>query len=186
MTEMKTIVGFGASSMQGCHDTQGGFLKRLDLALNKETKHYNVINLGIGGNTTRDMVARVDDVMKYKPDCTILLLGCNDMPREGDTSPLQRTTLDEYRDNLKILLPKLLSTRNIFITSFYVKWIKEDTFTRYMNAAQELAEAHNYEIWDLLTESRPLLPGLLFTDYSHFNDSGHQFICEHLAHMLQK
>lgn len=185
-TNFPTILGFGASSMQGARDSKGGFFKRLDLTLNKDSKKYTLVNLGIGGNTTRDMVARLDAVDQHKPCCSIILLGCNDMPRPGDGDSKRRTSLEEYEANLKLIFPKLLSERNLFLTSFYVKWIEEDVFTRYMGVAKKLAEENGYEIWDLLKDSRPLLSRYYAEDFAHFNDEGHQYICDNLLKILAK
>ena len=182
MNPLGNILGFGASSMEGCKDSQGGFLKRMERALNRESRQFNFVNLGIGGDTTRQMLARIDAVATHKPDCTIVLLGCNDMPRPGDTNPAHRTSLDEYAQNLQRIFPKLRSQRSIFVTSFYVKWIAEDVFAQYMATAKQLATG--YELWDLYEESRPLLPGFLADDFAHFNDAGHQYIAEHLLKML--
>ena len=184
MTERKIILGFGASSMQGAKDSEGGFFKRLENALNRDAKTFDFVNLGIGGDTTREMHARIGAVEQYKPACTIVLLGCNDMPREGDRDPAHRTSLQEYENNLKLIFPKLRGGRSLFITSFYVNEIKEETFIQYMETAKRLAVG--YEIWDMFQDCRPHLPGYLADDYVHFNDAGHQYICDHLLEMLAR
>ena len=39
-----------------------------------------IINSGIGGNNTVDLLKRIDkDCLAYKPDLTILMIGTNDM-----------------------------------------------------------------------------------------------------------
>lgn len=184
MTTKNTILGFGASSMQGARDSGGGFLKRLEQALNKDTHTVDAVNLGIGGDTTREMLGRIGSVEKHKPACTIVLLGCNDMPRLGDRDPSRRTSLQEYENNLKVIFPKLRAKRSIFITSFYVNEIQEEVFFHYMEAARKLAVG--YEVWDMLRDSRPLLPRYLADDFAHFNDEGHQYICDHLLRMLSR
>jgi len=184
MFERNTILGFGASSMQGEKDSQGGFLKRLEKALNSDAEISHIVNLGVGGDTTREMLARVDAVEKHKPSCTIVLLGCNDMPREGDKAPARRTSLQEYKSNLELIFPKLCAKRSIFITSFYVSEIQEAVFIQYMETARRLAVG--YEIWDMFQDSRSLLSGFLADDYAHFNDAGHQYICDHLLKMLAR
>ena len=184
MTTLKTILGFGASSMQGVKDSQGGFLKRLDTRLNRDTKKFNVINLGIGGNTTRDMLARIDTVEPHKPDCTIVLLGCNDMPRDsdGEAERARRISLDEYAQNLKTIFTRLRSPRSIFITSFYVKLIDQELFAGYMEAARK--QAAGYEIWDLFHDSLSLPASYYAPDQVHFNEEGHEYLCNHLLKIL--
>jgi lysophospholipase L1-like esterase len=44
-------------------------------------------NAGIGGNTTAQMLARLDvDVLAYKPRCVVLMGGTNDLPGDGDAA----------------------------------------------------------------------------------------------------
>jgi lysophospholipase L1-like esterase len=177
------ILGFGASSMQGVGDTQGGFMKRLQTALDGT----QVVNLGIGGNTTRDMLKRVAAVEPYKPYYSIVLLGCNDMPRTNDHNAAHRTGLAEYRENLRTLFAKIRSDQNILVTSFFPDeskvGISLKTFSAYMTTAQEVAAG--YEVWDLFTESLPLVKQYWAADGLHFNDAGHVYLCRELMRKLE-
>ena len=156
MTKIETILGFGDIVDAGRTGFPRGIPQRLDRSLNLDRQDFKIVNLGVGGDTTRQMLARTGTVETHKPDCTIVLLGCNDMPRTGDGSPERRTSLEEYAQNLKLIFPKLRSKRSIFLTSFYVKWIDEALFVRYMDTARQLAEG--YEIWDLFRDSAPCCP----------------------------
>ena len=51
---LNTIIGFGASSMQGAGDSQGGWFARAETL--SADKRLRWINRGVGGNTTRDML----------------------------------------------------------------------------------------------------------------------------------
>ena len=53
-----------------------------------------------------------------------------------------------------------------------------------METAKELAVSYEYELWDLFHDSRPLLSGYLADDSLHFNDTGHQYICDNLLRLL--
>ncbi|CAH8283491.1 lysophospholipase L1-like esterase [Mariniflexile fucanivorans] len=81
-----------------------------DLAINctitnSEVKN-KVVNAGIGGNNTYDLLKRVDkDVLENKPDVVIMMVGTNDM--------LNTTKLIDYKTyttNLEILIKKIKSS----------------------------------------------------------------------------
>jgi len=172
---MITILGFGASTMQGAGDSRGGFLARL------QRPGISVINHGVGGNTTRDMVARLDVLRAISRDWSIVLLGCNDMPRRNDGYPHHRTSVDEYRRHLTTIFNALRSPRNLFITSFRVRdtvGIDANTFTDYMRVAIEEAQAAGgYQIIDLYAASQAFADRFWAADGVHYNDAGHEYIC---------
>ena len=68
--------GAGASSPKMCYPAQ------LEAELNRRfspDKHFEVVNLGIGGEMADDMLARIDrDVLSRKPDLVIWQTGVND------------------------------------------------------------------------------------------------------------
>lgn len=60
-----------------------------------QTDTVKVINAGIAGNTTKNLLLRLDkDCLTYKPDLTILMVGTNDMVKG------KNLTLAEYKKNL--------------------------------------------------------------------------------------
>src|SRR5215470_8346167 len=66
-----------------------------------------VVNMGISGNTTRDLKARWQtDVLDLKPDWLSIMIGANDVWRQYD-SPKQiekHVLIDEYERNLTELV----------------------------------------------------------------------------------
>lgn len=82
--------GTGASSPKMCYPAQ------LEAELNRRfhpDKHFEVVNLGVGGEMAGDMLARVDrDVLPLKPDLVIWQTGVNDA--------LTGRSLDEFRTEL--------------------------------------------------------------------------------------
>src|SRR5580698_5523192 len=101
---MDTIVGLGASTMAGSGDSQGGFFKRVEQLYKQRHPQTQFVNLGVGGNTTRDMLDRMAAVKSIPTYDLIVLLGCNDLPRDNDQFPSSRTTLTEYSANLQAML----------------------------------------------------------------------------------
>ncbi len=80
----ESICIFGASSTQGFFDTEkGGWVDRLKIFLFDEVlnsdNYYQVFNLGIDGNNSRDLVARFSsEISSRKPTIVIISIGDND------------------------------------------------------------------------------------------------------------
>ncbi|MEP3837809.1 MAG: GDSL-type esterase/lipase family protein [Algibacter sp.] len=71
---------------------------------NKEVTQ-KVVNAGIGGNTTKDLLKRIDkDVLAGNPGLVILMVGTNDM-----LNSKKMMDYNNYRANLNILIQKIKS-----------------------------------------------------------------------------
>ena len=177
---MKTLVGFGASSMEGVGDSQGGFLKRVASHCQAHDLPVTVINKGIGGQSTPDMLARIDELATLRPYELVVILGCNDLPRARDQNPANRTAPDVYATNLHRIFSTIKGGRSLFISSFAVSkertGISPSLFEDYMGAATAIARSHGYDLWDLFNETKGRTEPWLADDGLHFNDAGHAFI----------
>src|ERR1700756_423519 len=95
------IVAFGDSLTAGYGTDAGNsypdFLER-DL----ETKgfHYHVVNAGVSGNTTKDGIERLDEVLGLKPAVVIVAVGGNDGLR-GLPIDITRKNLDQIVSTLQ-------------------------------------------------------------------------------------
>jgi len=187
---MRKLIGFGASSVQGVGDSQGGFFKRLEGKLMEAGKPHICLNHGIGGNSTRDMVARLPQVQAELPARIIVLLGCNDLPRERDAWPQARASVTEYAQNLEDILRTLAGPETIFVSSFSVDpqrtGVSPATFAEYMGEAVKIAVSFKLPIWNLYAESLTFGDKYLAADGLHFNDAGHEMIAEHLSRMISE
>lgn len=100
----KSICVFGASSTQGFYDTEkGGWVERLKSFLFEKTlktgDYYEVFNLGISGDTSRELLARFGNEIKFRrPSIIIISIGDND-------SAL-KVPLDEFERNIKDIVNK--------------------------------------------------------------------------------
>jgi len=185
---MRTLVGFGASSMQGTGDSQGGFFSRLERS--GALPNTKFINAGKGGNTTRDMLARAGELAAHRPYDLVVMLGCNDLPRDGDVSPHveRRVPLAEYGQNLAAILPAIRGERSLFISSFLMspaKGMRPETFEQYMTVAISLAKENGYEVWDFYRESLGYISTHWANDGVHMKDSGHELVAKELAVRLK-
>lgn len=79
-------------------------------------KYYDnyVVNSGISGDLTNDLLNRMDDVYKYNPSKVILLIGINDLRNGKDVG--------ETADNIKTIIEKIKENRKnaeIYVQSVY-------------------------------------------------------------------
>jgi lysophospholipase L1-like esterase len=66
-----------------------------------------IINAGVGGNNTVDLLARVDaDCLAIRPELTILMVGTNDVNSK------KYVPLPDYERNLRTMVSKLLAVRS--------------------------------------------------------------------------
>lgn len=73
-----------------------------------------VINMGVSGNQTRDLIARWQtDVMDLRPDWVCMLIGINDVWRQFDQPQMPETHVlpDEYARNCESLIQRTLPPR---------------------------------------------------------------------------
>lgn len=81
-----------------------------DLSINcivtNSEKTTKVINAGIGGNTTKDLLKRIDkDVLAKKPNLVIMMVGTNDM-----LNSKKMLNYKTYTSNLEMLIKKIKSS----------------------------------------------------------------------------
>jgi lysophospholipase L1-like esterase len=184
-------MGLGASSVEGCGDaTGGGFLRRLAVWLALRAPGVTVVNRGIGGQKVRDMLARLDgDLDAADPDLIIFLPGINDIPR-GDGQA--RTALGAYTADMRLILGRCAAR----CPTLYVGPFRPDCarlgidpalLGSYLGSAGDVARGLGVPILDLrdlVPEAR--LGQFWYRDGLHFNDLGHQFICDLLRAYLER
>ena len=104
----KTIVFLGASTCFGIGDTiGGGFVGRFKTWYENSTEEqetHKVYNLGIPGDGIKDMLDRISELQKRKPDLVILHPGCNDIMREFSLQTDFKSGYDIYSESLEKLL----------------------------------------------------------------------------------
>jgi len=94
------IVAFGDSLTAGYGaDTGESYPDYLEKDLNASGYHYQVVNQGISGNTTKDGVDRLQDALSLKPELVIVAFGGND--------GLRGLPIANTRDNLDHIVSTL-------------------------------------------------------------------------------
>ena len=95
------LVCFGDSLTAGAGiDPDQAYPARLQTLLNREGYNYKVVNAGVSGNTTKDGLDRVSEVLRHHPDVVVVEFGGNDGLRGLSTAQAQRN-LDSIVRQLK-------------------------------------------------------------------------------------
>ena len=90
------------------------FMQIIGTSFAAETPVYTVQNKGVGGNTTRDALARYDaDVSALTPKAVIVFFGMNDAVNDSKSVPLE-----EFRSNLQriVQLNKKAAIKTALVT----------------------------------------------------------------------
>lgn len=152
-------------------------------------QNIRVLNLGVSGNTVRDLCARWrTDVLDLEPDWLSVMIGINDVWRQFD-APLQtewHVHLDEYVGTLERLLdetrPRLEGL--VLMTPYFIEPNQADPMRalmdRYGDAVRQLAGRYDAILVDtqaafddFLTNVNPMA---LAADRIHANLTGHMVL----------
>lgn len=148
-----------------------------------------VTNMGIGGNTVRDLKARwTTDVLELKPDWLSVMIGINDVWRQFDQPaiPESHVGLEEYEETLeelaKAALPGLQGL--VVMTPFFLEPRAEDPMRQRMDtfgqAAKRIADRCGAVFIDTQAAFGRILsryhPALLASDRVHPTMAGHMVL----------
>jgi acyl-CoA thioesterase I len=103
------IVAFGDSLTAGYGtDAGNSYPDFLERDLEAKGFHYHVVNAGISGNTTKDGLDRLDEVLALKPAAVIVAFGGNDglrgLPIDSTRSNLDQIVSALERTGTKVVL----------------------------------------------------------------------------------
>lgn len=101
--KISSIICFGDSLTQGYGATEN---KTYPYFLQQLT-NINVINKGINGNTSKDGLDRIDDILKIQNAVVIVEFGANDF--------FQQIPLNETKKNIEQIVDKLQNAGNIAV-----------------------------------------------------------------------
>src|SRR5262249_10275480 len=127
-----------------------------------------VVNMGVSGNTVRDLKARwLTDVLDQKPDWLSIMIGINDVWRQFDI-PLQKEAHvlpDEYEATLDELIARtrpVLKGGLVLMTPFYIEPNRQDAMRarmdQYGDIVKKLATQHNTLLVDTQAAFDAILP----------------------------
>ncbi len=161
-------------------------------------RRIRVINMGVSGNTVRDLKERWEsDVLALKPDWLSIMIGINDVWRQFD-SPLQKELhvyFDEYKETLDELVdktkPKLKGL--VLMTPYYIEPNRNDDMRammdKYGNAVSDIAEKHGALFVDTQAEFDKILkhyhPNMFGWDRVHPNNIGHMVLAQAFLNAIE-
>ena len=162
--------GAGASSPKMCYPAQ------LEAELNRRfnpDKHFEVMNLGVGGQMASHMLARIDsDVLPLKPDLVLWQTGVNDA--------LTGVPLDDFRMDLSQGIDAIRASGADIILldlQYYPKSDRVQGYNDYLRTMWSVAHEKSVPILKRhafmkhLVDSRQFTPAqLLAPDLFHLND----------------
>lgn len=177
---------------EGLFDALGnGYVSLLDSLLTARypAHHIRVVNMGISGNTIRDLQSRWQtDVVGLKPDWLTVFIGINDVWRHfhSPNQPEWHVPLDEYTQTLDELLQAIRpSLKGLILMVPY--FIEPNTIEpmrkmmgRYGEAVRQLAEKHQAILVDTQAAFDAVLndlhPMALAWDRVHPTRTGHMVL----------
>jgi lysophospholipase L1-like esterase len=152
-----------------------------------------VVNMGIGGNTIRDLKARWEtDVCQLHPHWLAVMIGINDVWRRFDSpwetmGPISR---EEYAETLDHLIGQTRADLSglILMTPYYLDLNRADPMRELMDefgaSVRQTAETHDAVFVDTQTAFdrvlRWLRPELLAEDRIHVSQAGHMVLARAL------
>lgn len=195
---MQTFV-FGDSISYGMWDEEGGWVSRLKkyydsrTILSRDLASYNsVIGLGVSGNTTEDLLNRIEKEIEVRLDGTrpvvmLFQIGIN------DTDPIIGLQEEKFRSNLILLVDKAknyadisaflgilpLSEENIDPFTEMRESQKKDTLAlKYNKILKEVCKRASMDFIDLREKftSQGLDFNSFLFDHVHPNKEGHDMI----------
>ena len=146
-----------------------------------------IVNKGIGGNTTRDLKARWDnDVSRLHPDWLTLMIGTNDVWRQFDSPDQDPILPDEFEANLRGLVS---STRSqvrglVLMTPFLIEPSQAEPMRARMDEYSDIVRKVARDSDTLFVDTQAafnavleVLPSsALAEDRVHPNEVGHMVI----------
>ncbi len=120
--------------------------------------NVRVVNSGISGNTSRDLLQRFErDVTSLAPQWVSICIGINDVWRQFDSPHMadRHILTAEYEQNVeKMILQAKMCSKGVFVLSpYYIEPLKQDAMRsqmdNYVVICKQLSEKHGCIFVDL-------------------------------------
>ena len=174
---------------EGLFDAYGtGYVNLVNALLGASypERSIRVVNMGLSGNTVRDLQARWQtDVLDLKPDWLSIMIGINDVWRQFD-SPLRPEIAvgpTEYEETLNALIAQTLPHLKglVLMTPFYIEPNKTDAMRARMDEYGTIVKRAALQHGTYFADTQAALdaalahyyPATLAWDRVHPNTTGH-------------
>ena len=155
----------------------------------KRLKHPNIRNRGIGGDVTDGVLARIDEIIYFKPKAVFLLIGINDL--WNNNSPNNPSA--EYIANNIIQIAQVINAETPK-TKIYVQTvlpIEKEQYKSSILKVNEIIKSNEkenlYQIVDLYSifvNENGLIRKELSTDGIHLNEMGYDAWVEFIKPLI--
>ena len=129
-------------------------------------------NLGVSGNTTDDLIERIDQVVEIHPDAVALLIGTNDLGQRKSVEHLVRNI--EY---LLVTLRRGLPGTRMLVQSIMPRGAefaeRVHDANRHLRQFAPSVNAQYLDLWPVLSIGDEISPEFS-DDKLHLNDAGYQ------------
>lgn len=168
--QSRTIVAFGDSLIKGIGASEdGGFVYLLS-----EEIGWPIINLGVPGNTSKQGLDRIHDVLKERPGIAMVLFGGNDY--------LHSVPIEETFNNLETIVEKIQNKGAVVILLGIQGGILEDPFEpRFRALARKKGTLYVPNVLEGLIGNADYM-----SDEIHPNDRGHRVIADKIYPVLDR
>ncbi|WP_230986469.1 SGNH/GDSL hydrolase family protein [Cohnella fermenti] len=188
------IIAFGSSNTESTWSSGGrhNWVEWLNINVRDHIgRHVCVINQGIGGETTEDLLGRLErDVLSFKPGVAIITIGGNDA--------IQSLPLERYADNLRTICARIrqenaeVVLQTYYCPMYHLREVGFRTeFERYMETVRIISremEVHlvdQYSRFEPFYRRQPEQYARLMRDTIHVNHLGNLIMGIHLSQALQ-
>ncbi|MEF2978160.1 SGNH/GDSL hydrolase family protein [Subtercola sp. YIM 133946] len=147
---------------------------------------YDVHNLGVGGDTTDDVRARLDDVVALNPGTVVLLIGTNDLGNK-------RRSVEHVVQNIETILAVLraeLPDAEILLESVMPRGAEFADEVREINRHiwqfASSVRTHYLDLWPALATAEGELNPEYTDDGLHLNEQGYRAWLDELEPALER
>ncbi len=173
------IVAFGDSLTAGYGtDAGNSYPDFLEKDLNAKGFHYRVVNAGISGNTTKDGLDRLGDVLAFKPVVVIVAFGGNDglrgLPIDNTRKNLDQIVSALQRAGVKVVLGGITLPPNY----------GPDYIRQFNDTYAVLGRQHHVPLLPFLLKNVYGVPGSMQADGIHATAQGNQQVARNLLPLL--
>jgi acyl-CoA thioesterase-1 len=174
------LVCFGDSLTAGLGTGAGqSYPDYLQADLDKLGYRYRVVNEGISGNTTKDGVARLKDVLALKPQVAVVEFGGNDGLR-GLPIEASEANLDEMVRTLKSAGVQV-ALAGITLPPDY----GEDYIHRFDAMYTQLAKTYRVPMLPFLLQNVYGVPGMMQRDETHATAKGNEVVAHNVLKLVR-
>lgn len=143
------------------------------------------INLGVGGNTSDDVLARLDEVVALEPDAIVLMVGTNDLGLRQTVEHLVRNV-----ETICVTLRKELPGSRMLVQSIlprgreYAQRIQDAN--RHLRQFTSTVHAQYLDLWPAFGLEDGELNPTFSEDRLHLNEAGYKSWASELAPALER